>query len=83
MPAQTTIPALDPLPPVVEAVRAAGVRLLRTDTGSLVGYCPACARRVPTLFVSESGGWWQCFACGVRGGAQDAATKLQRRRAAA
>lgn len=83
MPAQTTIPALDPLPPVVEAVRAAGVSLLRSDTGSLVGYCPRCERRVPTLFVSERAGWWQCFACGVRGGAADAATRLVRRRVAA
>lgn len=80
MPRQLHIAALDPLPPVVEAVRAAGVSLLRSDTGSLVGYCPACARRAPTLFVSESGGWWQCFACGVRGGAADAATRLVARK---
>lgn len=64
---QTTIPALDPLPPVVEAVRAAGVRLVRRH-GSLVGTCPACGR--PTLYVGRL--TFCCFGCGRRGGTEEA-----------
>ncbi|MCC6649106.1 MAG: HNH endonuclease [Polyangiaceae bacterium] len=58
---QSTIAGIDPLPPVVEAVRAAGVRL-RRRRGALVGTCASCGR--PTLYVSERQGWARCFSCG-------------------
>lgn len=80
MTSQTTLPALEPLPPVVEAVRAAGVRLSRSRTGSLVGHCPVCARHQQTIYVSERGGWWACFGCGVRGTAANAAERLKDRK---
>lgn len=71
--AQTTIPALDPRPPVVEAVLALGIRL-RSCRGSLVGVCPRCVR--PVLYVGAL--TFTCFGCGARGGAKDAAWKLRR-----
>lgn len=77
---QRTIAGLDPLPPVVEAVRAAGVVLSRSRTGALVGHCPACARRQATLYVSERGGWFVCFGCGTRGNAANADERLRERR---
>lgn len=64
---QSTIAGLDPLPAVVEAVRAAGVRL-RHVRGSLVGECPACSR--PTLYVGDVA--FTCFGCGTTGGVEEA-----------
>lgn len=77
---QSTIAGLDPLPAVVEAVKAAGVHLHRSRTGALVGHCPVCARRQTTLYVSERGGWFACFGCGVRGNAASAGERLKDRK---
>lgn len=73
--AQTQIAGVEPLPAVVEAVRAAGVRLRRVR-GSLVGVCPVCAR--PTLYVGNA--TFTCFGCGVRGNAENAAERLRERK---
>lgn len=64
---QRTIAGLDPLPPVVEAVRAAGV-VLRRRRGELVGDCPSCKR--PTLRVGTE--TFTCFGCGKTGGVEEA-----------
>lgn len=77
---QRTIAGIDPLPPVVEAVRGAGVRLERSRTGALVGGCPVCGRVPRTLYVSERGGWFACFACGARGNVTNAAERLKERK---
>lgn len=52
--------------PVVAAVRAV-TSVARTRSGAFVGRC-RCGR--VTLYVSQRGGWWLCFSCGLRGDAE-------------